>query len=371
MKPRQNAVLGASRASEPSVGAPSIGSAIAPWFLDSARDLPWRRERTGYRALVSEAMLQQTQVDRVVPAFERFMKRFPTVQALAGASEEDVVAAWQGLGYYRRARMLHAAAHMIVAEFGGEVPACAEALRSLPGVGRYTAGAISSIVFGASEPIVDGNIARVFARLAMHPGTPGEPGFDAWCWSQAEEVVASTPDPGIVNEGLMELGATVCTRHEPRCEDCPLRDACLARAEGDPAAIPPPRRAAARKCIHHHSVLITRIGPDSKLEETLLVRRGARGLWSGMWEPPTCESTEILEPGEVSRGLPATVSGLCRVACFEHRTTHRDVVFHVHVADSGEPLPEVEFRWQPLQELDQVGMSNAHLRMLRGEYESS
>lgn len=355
-----------SGGSDSSIDGSALGAALTKWFSESARDLPWRRHRSGYRALVSETMLQQTQVERVLPIFERFMERFPTIDLLARSSEDEVIAAWQGLGYYRRARHLHAAARQILDEFDGKVPSSVRDLQSLPGVGRYTAGAVASIVFGERAPIVDGNIVRVFARLAAHPGTPGESSFDSWCWREAEGVATVAENPGATNEALMELGATICTRHEPRCKECPVRSMCKAQAMGDPARFPPPRRATARKCVHHHAVLVRRESGDSELGEVLLVRRGEKGLWSRMWEPPTCESSEVLVPSEVARRIPARVSGIHRVSRFEHRTTHRDVVFHVHVATDGEPNAGVEARWQSLDQLEKIGLSNPHLRMILG-----
>ena len=340
------------------VDASRVAQALIDWFPDAARDLPWRRHRSGYHGLVSEAMLQQTQVDRVVPAFLRFIERFPTFEDLAEAPEEDVVASWQGLGYYRRARNLHAASKMVVESCGGSLPNSLEDLQSLPGGGRYTAGALASIVHGQPAPIVDGNVARVLARLATHPGTPGERAFEAWAWTLASDLATAASQPGVANEALMELGALVCTRHDPDCARCPLREDCRAHARGEPQLIPPPRRPVTRKTVHHHLVLVRRD------DDVLLIRRGERGLWAGMWEPPAVESSRLLDPEDVIKGLPARVNALRAVATFEHRTTHRDVVFHVHHADAGDPRTDSEVRWQPLDRLGDIGISNPHLKAI-------
>ena len=331
---------------------------LADWFSGAARELPWRRHRTGYHGLVSEAMLQQTQVDRVVPAYERFLDRFPTVASLAEAPPEDVMASWQGLGYYRRARNLQAAAVAILERFDGEVPESVEELRSLPGVGRYTAGAISSIVFGHRAPIVDGNVSRVLARLCNHDGRPGERSFDAWAWAREEELVGSAEDPAASNEAMMELGALVCTRHAPTCNTCPLSALCAARRAGSPEEIPPPRKVGPRKTVHHHSVLIEHEGA------VLLLRRPDRGLWGGMWEPPTVESPECLPPSRVVGRLPVGVEAQRPIGSFEHRTTHRDVIFHVHRAEYARAPGDREHIWLRLDALDSVGLSNPHRRAI-------
>ena len=335
-----------------------VAQALIEWFPGAARDLPWRRQRSGYHGLVSEAMLQQTQVSRVVPAFLRFIERFPTVEDLAEAPEEDVVACWQGLGYYRRARNLHAAARMVVDSFGGLLPTDLEDLLRLPGVGRYTAGALASIVHGLRAPIVDGNVVRVLARVAANPGTPGERDFESWAWDVATEFAEVASEPGVANEALMELGALVCTRHDPNCARCPLREECRAVVRGEPQLIPPPRRAVARKTIHHHLVLVRRD------DQVLLVRREDRGLWAGMWAPPAVEAPRHLDHQDVFKGVPADVDGLRPVSTFQHRTTHRDVVFHVHEADSGEPSTSREARWQHLDRLGDIGISNPHLKAI-------
>jgi A/G-specific adenine glycosylase len=337
----------------------AVSDHLITWFSDAARDLPWRQERSGYHALVSEAMLQQTQVDRVIPAYLRFLERFPTIEALANAPEESVMASWQGLGYYRRARSLQAAAVRVLEDFGGEIPRTAKDLKTLPGVGRYTAGAVASIVFGERAAIVDGNVARVLARLAANHGRPGERSFDVWTWEQAEVIAKTAGDPGVANEALMELGALVCTRHTPDCEHCPLKAECAGLAEGEPARIPEPRKVGPRKLIHLHVVLVRR-------EDTvLLYRRPDRGLWAGMWEPPTVESNVILDPEQLISRLDVNdVETVHPVETFEHRTTHRDVVFHVHRSDIAEPVAGSEHRWHPLNALDEIGLSNPHRRLI-------
>lgn len=340
------------------IDAEAVSEGLSKWFSDAARDLPWRARRSGYHGLVSEAMLQQTQVDRVVPAFLRFIERFPTVQSLAEAPEEAVLAAWQGLGYYRRARNLQAAARRVVEAHGGEVPRTADELQTLPGVGRYTAGAVASIVFGERAPIVDGNVSRVLARLAARDGGPGERTFDAWAWEQAAAIAEAAADPGVVNEAMMELGALVCTRHAPDCARCPLRAGCAGLAGGDPASIPEPRRTGRRRKVHHHAVLVVREG------RVLLHRRPDRGLWSRMWEPPTVESDEPLDRTTLLERLGGDLDAVRELLTFEHRTTHRDVVFHVHLAESGLPGPASDLRWQPLDSLDEIGLSNPHRRAI-------
>lgn len=299
-----------------------VAQALEAWFAAHARDLPWRRARSGYAALVSEVMLQQTQVARVVPAFERFMARFPTPAALAAAPEQEVLAAWQGLGYYRRARLLHAAAKAVVSQHNGQVPHSAAALQQLPGVGRYTAGAVASIVHGACEPIVDGNVFRVLARLTAHSAQPEDRAAQAWAWEQATRLVQAAPNPGATNEALMELGATVCTPGAPQCHACPLRAGCKAAAAGDPTHWPAPKRAAARRAVHWHAVVCVHRG------SVVLEQRGSTGLWAHMWQPPALELAggESATAAAVAAWWGAPVQALGE---FEHTTSHRQVRFQV------------------------------------------
>jgi A/G-specific adenine glycosylase len=268
---------------------PKVARAIATWFATAARDLPWRHvepktsSRDPYRSLVSEIMLQQTQVSRVLEHFEPFLEKFPTVHSLAQADEHDVLAAWTGLGYYRRARSLHAAAKRIVDVHKGSVPSDVERLMELPGVGRYTAGAIASIVYGKEEPIVDGNVVRVLFRIhGVDRPADDARGVD-WAWEESKRMVALAP-PGQLNEGLMELGATVCTPANPNCEECPVRSQCKAHAAGTQNQIPG-AKGAARKREQWHVCVVVR---DVNLQY-LMERRTGGTLWQGLWQVPTIE----------------------------------------------------------------------------------
>ena len=336
---------------------------LEAWFQAAARDLPWRRRRSGYHALVSELMLQQTQVSRVLEKFGPFVRRFPTAAALAAAPEDEVLAAWQGLGYYRRARLLHAAAKAVVARHGGRVPSDPEALRALPGVGRYTAGAIASIVFGAPEPLVDGNVTRVFQRLAARAGSASDPAIVAWAWERADEFVEAADQPGVANEALMELGATVCTPAAPRCDACPLRAMCKSHAEGRADEIPAPKRKAARKDLVLVCARVARADGAVLLEQ-----RPRGGLWGGLWQPPTIESAdgEGLGAAAVRRLLALDVA-LTPTGVIPFATTHRAVrfvVFAGRVKGAGRVLARDGRRWVAADELADFALSNAAKRVL-------
>jgi A/G-specific adenine glycosylase len=287
--------------------------------------MPWRRRRDPYAIWVSEIMLQQTRVDTVTPYFERWMRRFPTVRALAEAPLDDVLAHWSGLGYYARARNLHRAAKQVVEQHGGAFPSEPEQVRALPGVGPYTAGAILSIAFGQREPLVDGNVARVLARLYRMPGAVGEPTFTKRLWELAAELVPAD-GAGDFNQGLMELGATVCTPQAPACDACPLAASCGARAERAVEKYPAPKVKAAVRAIDQVTVVVERG------EKLLLVRRPPTGLWGGLWEPPTRELLRGERPadaaGRVARECAGlSVSGIEPLDRFEHVLTHRRMRF--------------------------------------------
>lgn len=345
---------------------------LAAWFEKNARALPWRTEpRRAYPSLVSELMLQQTQVSRVLEKFGPFMERFATVEALARADEAEVMAAWSGLGYYRRARLLQACAKTIVREHEGTVAAEVEKLKELPGIGRYTAGAIASIVFGEREAIVDGNVCRVLQRLEAKEGHAGDKKVVDWAWRRAEELVAVTSrgkEVARFNEGLMELGATVCTPDGPKCGECPLAGECGARAGGCTATIPAAKPRAKKKAVHHDVVVVYR-KRDGGEYEFLLERRPVTGLWAGLWQPPSLEgkpATPEFASLASKLGLPRTLSAQSRLPCETiFQTTHRTVHFRAWATEATASFRAGQRRWCRGTLLHAVGISNAHLALLR------
>jgi len=256
---------------------------VLAWFDRHGRkDLPWQRNPSPYRVWVSEIMLQQTQVRVVVPYFERFMARFPTVAALAEARQDAVLHAWSGLGYYARARNLHRAARVIVEEQGGEFPRDLEAVHALPGIGRSTAGAILSLACGQRHPILDGNVKRVLARCWAVPGWPGHSAALARLW-ELSEIHTPAERSGDYNQAMMDLGATLCTRMRPDCAHCPLSGRCQAHAEGNPTAYPHPRPRKTLPVRETSMLAVRSIGG-----EILLERRPPTGVWVGLWSLPEC-----------------------------------------------------------------------------------
>lgn len=254
-----------------------LRASLLVWYRTNHRDLPWRRSRDPYAIWISETMLQQTRVDTVIPYYERFLARFPDVESLATADEDDVFAEWAGLGYYSRARNLQKAARMLSDEFGGTFPETAEELRALPGVGPYTAGALASIAFDAPEAIVDGNVVRVLTRLhGIREDTATKPVMDE-LWREAG-LFARGESPGDLNQAIMELGALVCTPRSPRCLICPLAKSCDARAAGDAEALPIKTRKTKQTRIEAVCAWLPRRG------KLLVTKRPATGLMAGMWE---------------------------------------------------------------------------------------
>jgi A/G-specific adenine glycosylase len=253
--------------------------ALLAWYDAHRRDLPWRRTRDPYAVWISEAMLQQTRVETVIPYYERFLTRFPDVASLASSDTEEVLSAWAGLGYYSRARNLRAAAQAIVDEHGGRLPDTAAGLRSLPGIGRYTAGAIASIAFDRPEPVLDGNVARVLARWLGVRDDVRRREVEEQLWRAARDLVPG-PRPGDLNQALMELGATLCTPRAPRCADCPWSRGCDARRAGDAEVLPLRSRPAEPKRVEAAAAVLERRG------RVLAVRRPPRGLLGGLWELP-------------------------------------------------------------------------------------
>lgn len=258
-------------------------SALQRWYETHGRDLPWRGERDPYRVWLREIMLQQTTVTAVVPYLQRFLQAFPTVESLAAADEMAVLRLWEGLGYYSRARNLHRAARQLMTDFAGTFPGDAEGLEALPGIGRYTAGAIASFAFNHPAPIVEANTLRLHARLLGYEGDPRSKDGQQQLWSSAAKVVEAATSkfgPAAINQALMDFGATVCTPQNPRCSECPLNRWCAAFAAGKQAEIPqPPARAVitdvidATVAVHHRS-------------RYLLRQRAAEERWAGLWDFP-------------------------------------------------------------------------------------
>ncbi len=347
----------------------SITAALEHWFSVTRRAMPWRPAyelpRDPYAALVSEFMLQQTQVSRVLEFFPRFMAAFPTVEALARADERRVMALWAGLGYYRRARNLHAAAKMIVERFGGQVPREIERLRELPGVGRYTAGSIASIVFGQHEPALDGNVMRVVLRVEGRDLEPSATESVAWAWARAGELVRAATRPGVWNEGLMELGAMVCVPPPgtPKCSICPIAKWCEARKAGTQDRIPRPKRGAKSRTVHAAcAVAVREIGRGRTLRrEVWMEQRGDDGLWAGLWQPPCVEhDTKAVTRGALETALG--VRGAKRLGVIEHQTTAKRVRFAVFSVDAPEQVDRG--RWVREADLAGIAISTAHWAVL-------
>ncbi len=333
------------------------------WYDHHQRTLPWRSptDPDPYHVLVSEAMLQQTQVATVVPYFERFIEHFPTVHDLAAADEQAVLRLWQGLGYYRRARHLHAAAGMIVERFAGEVPRNVDALMQLPGVGRDAAGAIASIAYNVPAPILDGNVARVLARWFAIEQPIDETATRNTLWTLAEQLVPSKR-PGDFNQALMELGALVCTPKSPQCLVCPIANVCEAHQQGRATELPTraPRRTP--KAVTHHVAVLERRG------KYLFEQRGTDSLWANMWQLPTCESLDgqpLTQWVQQRFGLSATPIG--ETHTFTHQTTHRTIEFIVQPlrVTAGRLKPNTA-RWRKLDDLDDLPLANPQRKIVRG-----
>lgn len=333
-----------SNARRTSSGEPPVAAPVAElerWFKANARGFPWRRDRTPWRALVSEFMLQQTQASRVAERFDAVMADFPTPAHLARAPLDALLKHWQGLGYYRRARFLHETASAIVDRFGGETPTEARDLRTLPGVGRYTAGSVASIAGGHREPIVDGNVRRVLSRLAGDHAPVGDARLEARTWERAKRWVEAAADPALCNEGLMELGAVVCTPAKPTCDRCPLAPSCAARRSGQPESCPGSARAKVRPTEFVHSLVVRRGG------RILLEQRGDQGRFAGTWQPPTSVGDQALDAPTLRRTLGLATGPIQPAGEFEHLLTHRRLIVRVFEAParSGARLAVAGRRW--------------------------
>ena len=338
---------------------------LLAWYARHARDLPWRRTRDPYAVWVSEIMLQQTQVATVIPYFARWMRRFPTVRRLAAADEADVLKAWEGLGYYSRARNLHRAAKEVVARYGGRLPRDVAALRALRGIGRYTAGAIASIAFGLDEPVLDGNVIRVLCRVFRIRQNPKAAPTRKRLWSLAEDLLPKGRASEF-NQALMDLGATVCTPRDPRCDACPLAALCGANARGEQAKLP---AMPTRKRTPHYDIAV---GVIRRGDRILIARRPSEGLLGGLWEFPggKTESGETPEQAvvrEAAEEVGIAVRVEAPLTTVKHAYSHFRVTLHVflcrHVRGRPQPIECDATKWITPAQLDAHAFPTANRKI--------
>jgi len=349
----------------------AIVSKLLEWYAKNARDLPWRRTTDPYCAYVSEIMLQQTQVKTVIPYWERWMRKLPTIPALAAAAPETVLKLWEGLGYYSRARNMHKAAQLILEKHGGEFPTHFDDVLALPGIGRYTAGAICSIAFNQPIPILDGNVIRVLARLFGVKGNPREKSTNTRLWTLAEQLVTLAARRNTrkdwacsrLNQALMEIGATVCTPTAPKCGVCPVRRRCVARATGRteslpelPQRVPSTARRFAAFVVEDCNRFLLRQRPDGVVN-------------AGFWEFPNTELVDDqASPEEIAfRTLkikPASVQPLCTV---KHTITRYRITLDAYRVEAKRSSRMVNGvgRWLTFDEVERLPLTSAHRKILQ------
>ena len=345
----------------------TLQDSLLDWFRADARDLPWRRTRDPYAVWLAEIILQQTRIDQGLPYYERFIEAYPSVTALAAAPLDAVMKLWEGLGYYSRARNLHRAAKMVVNEYGGRFPYTAAALKKLPGVGDYTAGAIASIAFGQREPVVDGNVKRVLARLYAVAESIDSAPTTRRLWEIAWELVPAEA-PGDFNQALMELGARVCAPRNPMCGECPARRWCRAREEGAQDALPV---RTAKKAAPHQERIVAVIERRGRL---LIGRRPPNGLLGGLWEFPNGEispgeshEAALVRTARETAGLAITPEGC--IAAVDHAYTHLRVTLHVYRCSAHPGKPEAggghtALKWVFPSQFDRYAFPGAHHKFL-------
>jgi A/G-specific adenine glycosylase len=342
---------------------PAFSRRLLKWYDRAKRDLPWRAAAGStapldpYHVLLSETMLQQTQVATVIPYFHRFLEKFPTLAQLADAQEQEVLRLWQGLGYYSRARNLHAAARAVTNELNGQMPRDAEGLMKLPGIGRYTAGAIASIAFDQPAPILDGNVQRVLCRLDCISSDPRDRQTNQHLWKRAGEILPKKR-VGDFNSALMELGAMLCTPRNPQCLLCPVREHCAAFAAGMEEKIPPAKKSRPTPLVHRRTYCI-RHG-----DAWLIEQRPTKGRWAGMWQFVTVSA----KPGnsENATELPILTSPPKPLTRLAHTLTHRRYRFEVFVCDAAEkstPADVSPRQWTTLQTLQEYPLPRPHSKI--------
>lgn len=346
----------------------AVTARLLPWFEREQRRLPWRGRRTPYRVWVSELMLQQTRVDQVLPYYRRFLRLFPSLRALARAPRSRVLKAWEGLGYYRRAHALHEAARRVAREHGGRLPRGFDALKTLPGVGDYTAAAIASLCWNEPVAVVDGNVIRVLARLTAWGGEAHSAAARG-VWRALARDLMPKDRAGAFNEALMELGAIVCAPRKPDCPACPLQRVCNAFAEGRPASYPLPKK---RKALPHRIVGAGVVTDDRG--RVLVARRPDKAMLAGLWEFPGggVEEGETVPQcirRELKEELGIDVRVGARVTVVRHAFSHFTMDLHAHRARlvRGQPRPIqcAACRWVRPDRLDRLAFCGADREIVR------
>lgn len=346
---------------------PGFAQALTKWYLHDHRDLPWRTTKDPYHIWLSEIMLQQTQVATVLPYYDRFLTLFPTIEALAKASSETVLKAWEGLGYYARCRNLHKAAQLIVEKHGGQFPQSMEDVEALPGIGRSTAGAILTFAYGQRHPILDGNVKRVLARLYNFQEDPSANEPNKKLWVASTGLLAEASDPFSYNQAIMELGATLCTPQNPSCLLCPVRSFCDGAAQGTQNELP---IKTPKKESPHYTIGAGVIWHENKI---LIQRRPDKGLLGGMWEFPggKQEPNETLEETvrrEIREELEIEVTVGAKITTVRHAYTHFKITLHAYHCQyvSGTPQPKACEAWQWIapEELSQFPFPKANKKVL-------
>lgn len=347
------------------ISGDELRTRLLTWYRENKRDLPWRRTKDPYAIWLSEVMLQQTRVDTVIPYYDRFLSSYPTVHALAEAPLEDVLTKWSGLGYYRRARTLHAAAQQVSRERNGIFPRETNELREIKGIGPYTAGAVASIAFDTAAALVDGNVIRVFARIFAVNEDVRKPAGVAKIWKLAEDLVPKK-NPGDWNQALMELGATVCTPRAPRCLLCPVNDLCEARKQGRENDLPILLAKKAPRAWSRAAVVIERAG------EVLLTKRRGDRLFGGMWEPPAVDIDESADqpPANLRNMLGLKDVIYTQKEAVKHVLSHRKMDVAVFAASAKKVIFVAtdeydEARWVSRETLREIPASTLCKKILK------
>jgi len=345
---------------------PTFSTRLIQWQRQHGRNnLPWQT-RDAYRVWLSEIMLQQTQVATVLDYYPRFLTAFPTVQALAAASQDQVLSLWAGLGYYSRARNLHAAAQQIVQQHGGAFPSTRAELETLKGVGRSTAAAIAAFAYHQREAILDGNVKRVLCRVFAQDGNPANKAFERQLWALAESLLPVRPgDMPAYTQGLMDLGATLCTRSKPRCHECPMQSLCQAHAQNRTAELPRKKSPAAVQQQTLYWLII------EQNHAVWLHKRPQRGIWAGLWCAPTFDSLADLQRFAAQHRIP--FHHATELPAIQHRLTHRqlEIIPYRIAADLGslkaEGCNEMQTttgEWVTPQKFTQYGMPKPLAKLL-------